>query len=335
MITYLCIHNAQHLPPEWDKLSECYFQQTPFLRHLEKYNPCRQRYYLCLENNAAIAAGIVYSLPVNVFSFARVKKTVQMHIIGVPCSVSCAGIFGATLGVEKLTDYIYGVEKGFILMLNRREKPSRKNYATGKTLPTVLFENRFADWNQYVGSLTAPYRRRLKKLFADADELQFVPMACSDFSEEMYRLYENVYERSSAKLEKLNIDFFRHLPPEFQLTTCLHDTAVIGWNIALQDGEKYYFFLGGINYRFNKQYNVYLRLLARLLKAGIESHARFIDLGQTAEIPKMRMGGNPETLFMQAKHSNLLVNKMLKWSAPLLEYAPKIENNNPFKTTIR
>lgn len=135
-----------------------------------------------------------------------------MQIIGIPCSVSCSGIFGKSDGVRALSEYIFTKEKGFVLMLNRSEKPEQKKYAAGKTLPTIVLDNRFLDWEEYIASLTASYRRRLKKLMTDPPALKFSTVPSASFSEPMYRLYENVYEKSNAKLEKLTIDFFKNLP---------------------------------------------------------------------------------------------------------------------------
>lgn len=334
-MNFNCLYSAYYFPSEWDKLAEHYFQRSVFLQHLEKYNPCKQRYYVCSENQKTIAAAVVYSLPVNVFSFASTKSVIQIQIIGIPCSVSCSGIFGSHIGIKALTDYIFSTEKGFVLMLNRKEKSEQRMYASGKTLPTVVLENRFSDWEEYLASLTSPYRRRLKNLMTDNTALEFSALTSAHFSEPMYRLYENVYEKSKAKLEKLNIDFFKNLPPEFQLLVCYHNKEVAGWNISLKDNNIFYFFLGGVDYRLNKTHSIYLRLLAKLVKTGIESRCQFIELGQTAEIPKMRMGGKLQPLYMQASHSNSFLNAVLKMSKPLLEYNRKTENNNPFKASTQ
>jgi len=69
-----------------------------------------------------------------------------------------------------------------------------------------------------------------------------------------------------------------------------------------------------------------------LVKDGIESGAKYIELGQTAGIAKMRMGGKPTTLWMQAHHSSELLHFVIKKAGSLLEYKQKTENTNAFKT---
>jgi hypothetical protein len=147
----------------------------------------------------------------------------------------------------------------------------------------------------------------------------------------MHKQYLEVYKHSKEKLEKLDIAFFSNLPQEFSLTICYDTNTVVGWNISLESDNTFYFFLGGIDYKSNKQLSTYLRLLSNLLHDGINKKSTFIDLGQTAEIAKMRMGGKPVDRYMEAYHSNWFFNGLIRLSKPLLEYKKKLENTNAFK----
>ena len=68
-----------------------------------------------------------------------------------------------------------------------------------------------------------------------------------------------------------------------------------------------------------------------MIRDGIENKAKIIELGQTAETAKMRMGGKPETLYMEAHHSNKFLNCLLKKFGSMLEYKSHLEASNPFK----
>ncbi len=333
MVEFKRIQDATTLPPEWDELADNYFQQTKFLLHTEKHNPCSQRYYICIENGKMISAAIIYSLRLDILTFANIKSPIKMNIVGIPCSVSSQGIFGEIEGIKALKKHIYEHEKGLVLFFNLEDKPISDSFATGKTLPTIVFTNNYSNRDDYVASLRSNYRRRLKLINKENKDLRFEKKSCSDFTKEMHNQYLSVYKRSSGKLEKLTHAFFQNLPPEFTLTVCLENNITIGWNIALDDQKNYYFFLGGIDYKQNKKNNTYLRLLSSLINDGIEKKAEFIELGQTAEIPKMRMGGKPKTLYMEAHHSNSFFNKLIKICSPLLEYKPKLENTNALKNT--
>ncbi len=331
MSTFIQMKSASDLPESWDTLAEHYFQQRKFLLHAERYNPCDQRYYLGLKEGVATSAAIVYTLRLDLLTYLRIKSPLKMHVVGIPCSVSSSGIFGESESVEALKRHLIENEKGFLLFLNLTEKPANHERATGCTLPTIVLSNRFTDWKSYENALRTGYRRRLKQVNAADPTLRTTKMTCSSFTTLMYDQYLEVYQRSDGKLEKLGYDFFRNLPEEFILTACYKDEALIGWNLALLNQGTYYFFLGGIDYRQNKANNTYLRLLAQLVRDGIEKQAQVIELGQTAEIAKMRMGGLPETLYMQAHHSNRFINRLLILASPLLAYKRNLENTNAFK----
>ncbi len=334
MLEYLNIQDSINLPLQWDELADNYFQQIKFLKYTEKFNHCNQRYYLCLEDDKMVSAAIIYSIRLDIFTFINIKSPIKMNIVGVPCSVSSAGIFGNKSAIEALKNHIYNEEKGFVLFLNLEEKPKAGLYALGNTLPTIILRNRFVKWENYKASLRSNYRRRLNQINMANKDLQFRKMKCKDFTKEMHKLYIEVYKRSRSKLEKLSLKFFQNLPKEFNLLVCFKEDLIIGWNISLINNDIYYFFLGGIDYNQNKTNGAYLGLLASLIKDGIESKSEFIELGQTAEIPKMRMGGMPQSRFMEARHSNWALNKLLIFSSPLMEYKRKLENTNAIKEVL-
>ena len=331
MIGFNVIQNVSDLPASWNMLAANYFQQTEFLAHAGKDNPCNQRYYLCTEGEKLLAAAVVYSLRLDILTFVRLKSPVKMHIIGIPCSVSCPGIFGTKEGIQQLKEYIFHTEKGFVLALNLDSQPDSSQYASGKTLPTIVLRNCFPDWTTYVDALRSDYRRRMVRLLSHDNQLIFKKLLPKDFNREMYAQYLEVHKRSKDKLEKLSFDFFQNLPGNFTLTSCSRGNTLLGWNMAVADTQTYYFFLGGVDYSSNKTWNTYLRLLARLVEDGIHSGAECIDLGQTAEIPKMRMGGVLVPRFMEAHHSIGIFNTLLKRNSKALEYRRKPEEAHPLK----
>jgi hypothetical protein len=323
--------NAAELPPQWNELAGNYFRSTPFLLYCEMHNPCLQRYYLCYQNETFMAGAVVYSLALNIFTFARLRYPIQMTIVGIPASVSATGIFGKSDYAELLKDHICAVEKGFILFLNLEEKPLKGKHASGKTLPSIIIENTFTNWHDYLNGLRAPYRRRLLHIRQKEKNLELKKMKCDAFNLEMYQLYMQVYNRSKDKLEKLSQDFFKKLPTAYSLTACYFKEKLLGWNISLHIGDTFYFFMGGVDYEMNRTYNTYFLLLTDLVKDGIEKKANFIELGQTAEIPKMRLGGQVSERYMEAHHSNRIFNGLLKIFSPLLEYNRKLEMGKVFK----
>ncbi len=328
------LDNALALPDEWDVLADCYFQRKKFLLYCQNRNHCNQRYYVAYDQDKLIAGAVVYTIRLNLFTYYKMRLPVTMQITGIPCSVSSAGLVGKPNRTVKLFEYICSQERGLKLALNI-DSPEGvpHNMFAGNTLPAIKFNNYFSSTADYLKSLRADYRRRLDLIHKKSSALQFTQSSCSKFSIEMYHQYIRVYEQSNAKLEQLDYRFFKYLPNEFKLTTATANGILAGWFITLTaDGESYFFF-GGLNYSMNEKLGTYHRLLIEIIFQGINSGVQQIDLGQTAEIPKMRLGGESQPKYMIADHS-VMINILLRTSKKLLEYRNTIPKPHVFRNAL-
>ncbi|MBN2890588.1 MAG: GNAT family N-acetyltransferase [Bacteroidales bacterium] len=322
---------ASELNENWNKISKYFFQNKEFLYHAEKYNPCKQRYYQCFKNDEFVGGAVMYSIRLDLLTFLRIKSPLKMNIVGIPASVSAPGIIGEPQIINQIKNHIIKEEKGLVVFLNLEQEPDFKDIATGNTLPTIVLKNNFASWEDYRSKLRANYRRRLN-LLEKTSNIELIELNCNEFTEQMHEQYLQVYNKSKDKLEKLSFNFFKKLPDEFQLTICKKENQLLGWNITTKHKNYFYFFLGGIDYKHNAENQTYLRLLANIVKQGIEQKFEYIDLGQTAEIPKLRMGGLLEPKYMQAKHSNKIFNKIIKTAEKSLGYNRKIKEMHVFNS---
>lgn len=325
------VKTANELPESWDQLITDYFQSKEFLLHTEKYNSCNQRYYLWYANGILKAGTITYSLRLDLLTYLAVKSPFTMHISGVPCSVSSSGIVGDENLFSPLIEAIKKHEKGMLLLLNLNDTIQVSNMLMGRTLPTMLFSKKFESYADYLSSLRAPYRRRIKQITSAFSGVEKQQLSCRRFTKEMYAQYLGVLKRSKGKLESLSFEFFQQLPSAFILKIYVIDNCLLGWKITVQYAQKYYFFLGGINYSLNRRYSTYYNLLLDVLKEGIECNADEIDFGQTAEVPKMRLGCSVDEKTMMARHSNPLLNSFLRVGKKALEYSTLFEEVHVFK----
>lgn len=323
--------DAQDLPEAWDALAYSYFQRKPFLLHAQAYNPCNQRYYLLYRGSELCGGGIVYTLRIHLLTYLRINSPLSMHIVGVPCSVSSAGLLGKADAMQQLKREIHKREQGFVLMLNLPEPETGNAFAQGQTLPALIFHNHFPSWEAYLAALRAPYRRRLRLLENTPAKATLHPVPVSAFTDKMHAQYLQVYERSKDKLEKLSLDFFRNLPEDFQLWVCQDDQRILGWYISLQDGASLYFFLGGVDHAHPEQDFIYLKLLAGLVRQGIAQGVSIIDFGQTAEEAKMRMGAIPRACYMLGAHSHPFMHGILRMVQGQLSYRKKLKAHRVFR----
>lgn len=327
--------SAQELPPAWDDLAQVYFQKRAFLAHADQYNPCRQRYYLAFDGKKVQAAAVVYTLAIDLFTFSNIPSPVRMSVIGLPASISPPGIFGEGEGIGYLIKHLLQVERGLILGLNLPPETDTHRGLKMRMLPTVELAHSFHDWETYLDGLRSPYRRRCCQILERSTGLQIQQSSCQSFSQQHYELYLQVLKRSSTCLETLRQGYFENLPDNFYLTTYYKEGEMLCWHINCrdEDQDRLYFFFGGNNYRFNHIYETYFNNLLGVLREAIEEGYSHIDFGQTAEIPKMRLGGQivPKALFIY--HRNTFFLYLLKQLKRFLEYRRVLPAHRVFKQT--
>lgn len=323
---------ARELPSEWDDLAEVIFQRRPFLQHAEVYNPCSQRYFLLWEEGQLAAGAVVYTLPVSLFTFSRIPSLVKMNIIGLPASVSAPGAFGKNEdSVKALVARILEQEKGLILGLNFHPDLRVDKVVHMNMLPSVGMNLGFDGFPDYLSRLRAPYRRRAKRIQEKFREVERVESSCRLYSEAHHQLYLQILKKTPSKLEVLSRDFFAHLPDEFSLTTYSHQGRIICWHINARDKETLFFFFGGHDYFKLQEFQAYFNNLFGILQEGIQGGFTTIDLGQTAETAKLKIGGFPVQKMMFLYFSNPILNGLLKVFRPFITYRAQLPELRTFK----
>lgn len=326
--------SASNLEKEWDDLCLVYFQRKKFLTYSEKYNPCNQKYYLLYNDDFLIAGACVYTLKINLLTFSNISMPVQMKVVGVPASVSCPGIIGEHSYCEVLLGKICSVENGLLLAMNIPTDLYHNIPVLMRTLPTIQIDNKYQTWKEYKQDLRSSYRRRINKLSESFNNIKTTHQNCSWFNQEHYDLYLQIWNKTKTKLEKLSIEYFINLPQEFKLTTYIIGEKMVTWHINLIDNDELIFFYGGTDYEMNKNVKVYFNNLLGILKEAISLGVSNIDLGQTAEVPKLRLGGNVIEKNMILYHNNFLIRLLIKLGKPALQYNRKIVKHHVFKNAI-
>ena len=323
------IHNHDY---QWDTITTDYYQTSEFLSHLESYNKCDQRYYQLFDHQILKAAAVVYNLAVNMFTFSGQSFKVKMSVIGIPASVDSSGVFGEKEYLSHLIFNILEQEKGIILALNYAEKIEIPNIVQMETLPSLILNHTYSSFVEYLNQMRHHYRRKVLKATQHFDHVLTHISNCTNFTEEHYQLYLNIIERTKTKLETLSISFFQNLPANFQLTDYRDcDGKMLSWHITCQYKEVYYFLFGGINYLLRDTYSSYFNNLIGIVKEGIESGSKTINLGQTAEVPKSIIGAKKVKKMMFVYHKNYVIRYLFKIFKGYLTYKSKSTTYTIFK----
>jgi len=323
------VSRAAALTMAWDQLAGYYFQRRAFLGLLEQTCDFKQRYYELRDSGGTLVGGaVVCTLRVDVFTYAGIRSPLAINFVAIPCSQPAPGLLGPQAMQRRVLERVMLEEPGFLVGLNLDGPLNLPQVVETSTLPAVVLDRRFESFDDYLWALRSPYRRRLKQIMAGFAGVVAERSGCERFDDEMYRLYRSVLDRSSAKFETLTQEFFKILPPEFTLTSYRRDNKLIAWHITLLAGDRFYFFLEG--HSPATEPNLYFNLLAGVLREAFEQHAATIDLGQTAEVPKMRLGGTLLPKGMFGSHPARGVRVALRLGRPLLGYSRRLPATHVF-----
>lgn len=310
---------------KWDAIASCYFQKKEFLGYIHKYNPCDQRYYELYRDDQLVAGAVAYTLRINLFTFSGISSPVKMQVIGLPVSVATEPLVGDPDEFEYLLSEILGQEKGLVAGLNFTRHHINTITLNLRTLPTIILENSATDLQEYEQGLRHPYRRRLHLLQKKFQHVRSETTSCDHFTETHYALYLQIMKKTRTKLETLSLESFKFLPDNFLLTTFFHEDEMLCWHILCRDHETLFFYFGGMNYALRDRFDSYHNNLLGILTRAMEEGYNEVDLGQTAEIAKLRLGGKTSERKMFLYHRNKQMMRILRLFSKLINY----NNNNP------
>jgi len=325
------ISSPEDLNTNWDNLANFYFQKKEFLSHLHKYNPCAQRYYELYCNNSLVAGTVVYTLKIDILTFANIPSPYNLQIIGLPASIATPPIIGDFTEFEYFLSELIHLESGLILGINFIGDYLQDKVVNMRTLPTIILKFDYDKIESYENSLRHCYRRRIHKIRNKFYNVTSVTSDCSVFNDEHYSLYLEIMKKTSTKLETLSFNAFRYLPSNFLLTTYYNDKKMLCWHIVCRDINLLFFFFGGMDYSLRDQFHSYNNNLLGIIAAAFDLKYHVIDFGQTAEIAKTRLGGEMSERRMFVYHKNPVIFGLLKLFRNLMSYNKTHEKYHVFK----
>jgi predicted N-acyltransferase len=198
------------------------------------------------------------------------------------------------------------------------------------TLPTHRFPPIFRDFEEYSQEVRAGYRRAIRltqrklrdagvtlERVEDPDEL------IARYGKAEHRLYRAVEERAAYKFEVVSTRFFHSLARAWPGgLTCTFARApsgeVIGFLWSLLVAGRFHTLYVGLDYRWNARCDLYFNLFYADLDYALRRGATSIDLGQTADVFKSRLGAWQEPLFLCFRARRPVLAQALRLALPLL-----------------
>ncbi len=281
---------AKDLPADWDRIAGLRsFIRRDFLHFLEECNPCGQRYHIHGQKDIIL---VTYHLGLDMFTFKKgASFTLPLRIAGIPLSLAVPGYVCGENDRESLEAYLQSF--GLCLVLNTQ---GELRLPKGNTLASYRIDLK-GNVEEYIRQLKSRYRRRLKKARQKGEQLRFLPLSGKDFGQEHFSLYEEVYERSEGKLEKLSATYFQRMPAQMYELRNTENTLLAFFQIREEEVELFFLFCG-VSLRENRRYDTYLNMLLYILHLAYERKCKSLHLGQTTGYSKSVLGARRENLYL-------------------------------------
>jgi hypothetical protein len=263
----------------------------------------------CHETQNSLFA--TYYANINILSFFKGRITKRVRILGLPPSLSLPGYTTNNKdGIREIADWVKH-QRGHTLMMNSGSDFTGI-FPSVFTLPSVIIQNRFDCFDTYIMSMRAHYRYRLLKA-----KNRFLEVSCirnGPFDESLYSLYTAVYARSKYPLVQNDMAFFKCFPGEIE--SFYVEGKPIGFCQYYIVDDVLYFMFCGLCYETLETYDTYLNMLLLMIQRGIEAGVKTIDLGQTTESIKMKLGGELKPLQIYHYHPNPWMRRIMKYFLP-------------------
>ncbi|MGH7555527.1 MAG: GNAT family N-acetyltransferase, partial [Longimicrobiales bacterium] len=202
-------------------------------------------------------------------------------------------------------------------------------YFHANSLPTYRLPLGWSSFGEYQSSMRSSYRHQIASTLrareADGIAVCRVRGADTDWSR-VFALYEQVMDRAEFQLERLSLSFFQRLAEGLgeRVETLLleRDGELLAAAILLNAARRCTFFMTGIDYAANLRFGSYIALVTDVVAYAIESGATVLDLGQTSDHLKSRLGAaaEPRSIFFRCRRP--LTHDLFRRAAPFLFPAP-------------
>lgn len=191
---------------------------------------------------------------------------------------------------------------------------------------------------EYISLFSKKYRNRAKSILKNAAQLSIKTLTEDELRKEnknIYRLYEEVFNRAKFKLVKLPENYFleckQNFGDKFTVTTFYYQDRLVAFTsgIDLTEDvlEAHYI---GFDYEINKEIDLYQNILYNFLEQAIARKKQKLNLGRTASEIKSTIGARAQELTCYIKPQNTVSRVVLKPFMSFLQPSDWVPRN-PFK----
>lgn len=195
-------------------------------------------------------------------------------------------------------------------------------------------------WNSfddYIKDLNKKYRRRFTTATKKGQALSvrlLNQFEIERLEPEIFKLYNEVASNATINLFKLPEHHFitlkYFLQEDFYIYGYFLNEKLIGFFSLIKHNDTLDTYFLGYNSTLNYTYQIYLNMLYRMIKHGVEQDYKHIIFARTAMEIKSSVGAKPLEMVMYMKHTNRLLNRILKWCVKLMTPKKEWQERHPF-----
>lgn len=164
--------------------------------------------------------------------------------------------------------------------------------------PTTIMELRWNTFEDYLNSLKNKTRLNIKNRMNKLDDEEISIELIQDFgvyADRLEYLWNQVDQNTGEyDHEKLSARYFKEinqcLPDKSHIIAIKSHGKIIAFGLSLIGNQEYFGAHAGIDYKYNKQYELYFNLHLLTLEEAIKRGAKFLNIGITAYDFKLLMG---------------------------------------------
>jgi hypothetical protein len=175
-----------------------------------------------------------------------------------------------------------------------------KSFKQDLTMELDISED-WSSFDDYLNALSRKYRQRVVKIQKSIQTLAMKELGVEELIAEKGRvteLYQNIVQKQSIALGILNAEYFvemkKNLGDNFRVYGYYLDHKMLAFssNIYYPNKAKMEIHYIGLDYAYNKQYNLYFNLLFDGIKCAIINGFKTIEMGRTAREAKANAGAH-------------------------------------------
>lgn len=190
----------------------------------------------------------------------------------------------------------------------------------------------------YMAALQKKYRDRYKRARKKFNTIKTVELTLEDVknnSEVLHQLYLNVSNNAKFNTFILPQNHFYslkfQLKENFRIFGYYLDDKLVGFYTLIQNNKALETYFLGYDSEHQYSHQLYLNMLYDMLKFGIEHRFSTIVYARTAMEIKSSVGAEAKPMLVYLKHTNGLMNALLKQIFKLMNPSQDWEERHPFK----